>query len=443
MSFAKPLAVGIGALALAACGAAKDGGNAAPPAATGAAQQTAAAELGVKLPAGFTATIFADGLDRPRHIAVRDNGDVFVALRSGRQQVAPQPSEGGVMALRDVNGDGRADQHQRFGRGDVDTGVAIHDGYVYFSSSLAIYALALGDSLAPAGEPELVVGGFLDSGGGHTAKPITFDGEGHLYTQAGVPSNSCQQVDRTPGSPGQDPCPLLERYGGVWRFIASARNQDQVSDGIRYSTGHRNVVALEWNPIVNRLYLVQHGRDQLDTLFPEYFTAAQRSELPAEEFHQLAQGDNLGWPYTYYDQIQGKRMVSPEYGGDGKKEAEPGKYKDPLIGFPGHWAPDDLIFYTGTQFPEKYRGGAFIAFHGSWNRDVQDGYNVVFVPLGADGTPSGPYEIFADDFESPAPVASPAEAAHRPSGLALGPDGSLYIADDVGGRLWKVRYDGG
>src|SRR6185295_15490853 len=108
-------------------------------------------------------------------------------------------------ALRDTDGDGRADQRERFGRSDVDTGVAIHDGYLYFSSALAIYALRLGDSLAPGAEPELVVGGFLDSGGGHTAKPITFDGEGHLYTQAGVPSNSCQQADRTPGSAGQNP----------------------------------------------------------------------------------------------------------------------------------------------------------------------------------------------------------------------------------------------
>jgi glucose/arabinose dehydrogenase len=312
---------------------------------------------------------------------------------------------------------------------------------LYFSSAVAVYAVALGDSLKPTAEPELVVSGFADSGGGHTAKPMTFDGEGHMYVQAGVPSNACQQQDRTPGAPGLNPCPQLERYGGVWRFIASARNQDQVEHGIRYSTGHRNVVALEWNPIANQLYLVMHGRDQLDVLWPQSYTAAQRSELPAEEFHAVAQGDDLGWPYTYYDQIRGERMVSPEYGGDGKTPAPPGKYKDPLIGFPGHWAPNDLIFYTGTQFPAKYRGGAFIAFHGSWNRETQDGYSVVFVPM-ADGKPSGQWETFADDFEGPAAVASPADAAHRPSGLAQGPDGSLYVTDDVGGRIWKIRYAG-
>ena len=241
------------------------------------------------------------------------------------------------------------------------------------------------------------------------------------------------------GLAGPDPCSLLERFGGIWRYIASGRDQDQIADGILYSTGHRNVVALEWNDAANSLYMVMHGRDQLDTLWPAHYTAAQRSELPAEEFHQVSQNDNFGWPYTYYDQIRSQRMVSPEYGGDGNTSAEPGKYKDPLIGFPGHWAPDDLIFYTGTQFPAKYRNGAFIAFHGSWNREVQDGYSVVFVPM-ANGKPSGQYEIFADDFEAPKPITSPAEAAHRPTGLAQAPDGSLYISDDVGGRIWKVRY---
>jgi glucose/arabinose dehydrogenase len=431
MSSSKLLPI-VAAAALAACSDGQDG----------SANPGAAAEnTGITLPAGFTATIFADGLDRPRHIAVRDNGDVYVALRSGRQQIVPEDSEGGVVALRDTNGDGRSDQMERFGRGDVDTGLAIREGTLYFSSSVAVYAVALGDALLPTAEPELVVGGFADSGGGHTAKPIALDGEGHMYVQAGVPSNACQQQDRTPGSPGQNPCPQLERYGGVWRFIASARDQDQVEDGIQYSTGHRNVVALEWNPLANQLYLVMHGRDQLDMLWPQSYTAAQRSELPAEEFHAVAQGDNLGWPYTYYDQIRGERMISPEYGGDGKTPAEPGKYKDPLIGFPGHWAPNDLIFYTATQFPAKYRGGAFIAFHGSWNRETQDGYSVVFVPM-ADGKPSGQWEIFADDFEGPEPIGSPADAAHRPSGLAQGPDGSLYITDDVGGRIWKVRYAG-
>lgn len=404
--------------------------------------QSPAGGVGIALPAGFTATIFADGLPTPRHIAVNGNGDVYVTLRGGQQ------TEGGIAALRDTNGDGVRDITRTFGRPDADTGIAIENGVLYYSSTTAIYAIALGDDLVPTGQTETVVMDMPPSSGGHQSKPITFDNEGHLYTQAGVPSNACQTTQRTPGSPGQTPCPLLDEHGGVMRFLADSRNQIYAEDGIRYSTGHRNVVALEWNPVANKLYLAMHGRDQLDQLWPDRFTEADRIELPAEEFHQVSQGDDLGWPYSYYDQIRGQRMVSPEYGGDGETPIEPGRYKDPLVGFPGHWAPNDLVFYTaaagGSQFPARYRNGAFIAFHGSWNRQPaeQGGYAVVFVPLDADGNVTGDWEVFADDFEGPEPIKSPANAAHRPSGLAVGPDGALYVGDDVGGRIWKISYTG-
>ena len=113
----------------------------------------------------------------------------------------------------------------------------------------------------------------------------------------------------------------------------------------------------------------------------------------------------------------------------------------PIAVFPGHWAPNDLAIYEGRQFPSAYGGGAFIAFHGSWNRApfAQGGYNVVFVPL-ADGKPSAPYVVFADGFAGA--VEEPGQALHRPSGLAVGPDGSLYISDDQRGRLWRVTYQG-
>jgi glucose/arabinose dehydrogenase len=115
----------------------------------------------------------------------------------------------------------------------------------------------------------------------------------------------------------------------------------------------------------------------------------------------------------------------------------------PLIGFPGHWAPNGLLFYTGKMFPEKYRHGAFIAFHGSWDRSPlkQAGYNLVFVPM-KDGKPSGPYEIFADGFAGKDQVITPRDAEHRPCGLAQGTDGSLYVSDDVKGTIYKIIYTG-
>lgn len=440
MRMMKLVAVGVMTGTLAACSGGPDASNETMPA-TAAGSAAALHDNSIRLPAGFTATIFADNVGAARHIAVRDNGDVYVTLRNARQLVNPDESTDSLLALRDTNGDGAADVVEHFGRGDAHTGMAIHGNHLYYSSATAVYAIELDDNLVPAGNSELVVGGFGNSGGGHSGKPITFDDEGHMYVQAGVPSNACQEMPRTAGSPGMNPCPQLEQFGGVWRFSADSRNQDQLADGIHYSTGHRNAVALEWNSLSNELFLVMHGRDQLDTLFPERFSAAERAELPAEEFHALHQGSNLGWPYTYYDPMRGERMVSPEYGGDGETAAEAGRYQDPLIGFPAHWAPNDLLFYTGTQFPERYRGGAFIAFHGSWNREpeVQGGYAVVFVPM-RDGRPSGDWEIFADDFEGPSPITSPASAAHRPTGLAQGPDGALYITDDQGGRIWKLTY---
>lgn len=396
---------------------------------------------GFTLPQGFTATLFAEGFDVPRHIAVNDNGDVYVALRSGQARFSQTDEPGGIAALRDADGDGVADIVRRFGPTDIDTGLAIKDGYLYVASMTTIYAYPLTGELVPSGAPEVVVAGLPLSGSGHRTKPITLDNAGNLYTQVGSPSNSCQMEPGTPGSRGMEPCTLLEEHGGVFRFTASARNQTHAEDHVRYSTGQRNVVALEWNDSAGALYLLMHDRDNLSQLWPEYFTLEDDIELPAEEFHRLERNDDLGWPYTYYDQIRGERMISPEYGGDGNTVAEPGRYKQPLIGFPGHWAPDDLVFYESDRFPERYRNGAFIAFHGQVNprRPDPGGYNVVFVPMNADGDITGDWEIFADDFEVPDPGS---DVIGRPNGLAVDAEGSLYIVDDAGGRIWKVSYSG-
>jgi len=396
---------------------------------------------GMTLPAGFSATLFAEGLATPRHIAVKDNGDVYVALRSGQAKFAATDEPGGIAALRDTDSDGIADETRIFGPPQTDTGLAIHDEHLYFSSMTTIYSYPLTSALVPAGEPDVVVGELPRSGSGHRTKPITFDTEGHLYTQVGSPSNSCQIEPGAPGSPGMQPCSLLDEHGGVFRFVAVSRNQIHAEDGIRFSTGQRNVVALEWNASAGALYLLMHDRDGLNQLWPEHFSVDDDIELPAEEFHRLEQNDDLGWPYTYYDQIAGARMISPEYGGDGVTRAESGRYKDPLIGFPGHWAPDDLVFYDADGFPERYRHGAFIAFHGQVNprRAEVGGHNVVFVPMDAAGNIAGEWEIFADDFEVPEPESG---RIGRPNGLAVGPDGALYIVDDAGGRIWKITYSG-
>lgn len=386
---------------------------------------------GITLPPGFHAVVVADNLGPLRHLTVAPNGDIYAKSR-----------ESGLIALRDSDGDGHADIVKRFGSGSG-TGAVLHDGWLYYSTNSRVYRYRLTPGeLVPSGEPELIVKDLPDEGQ-HNAKSFTFGTDGALYVEVGSPSNAFGTPDRAPGAKGGDPTEFLKTHGGIWRFDPDKAGQTQ-SDGLHYTTGQRHIVALTWNPIVNALFGVQHGRDQLHTVAPQYFDDEASAELPAEEMHVLRQGSNLGWPFTYYDPMRKQRMVAPEYGGDGKKAAEAGKYPEPLVAFPAHWAPLDIVFYTAKQYPEKYHGGAFVTFQGSWNRapKPQKGYNVAFVPCDEHGMPRGTYEIFADGFAGMKEVPSPGDARFRPCGIALGPDGSLYVSDAQKGRLWRIFYTG-
>ena len=426
-------------LLMAACAPAVE-----PPPATAAGPEFACDpdNGGIDLPEGLCAAVFADGLGIVRHVAVNADGDVYVATRPLQRRdeegevIQDQP--GGVRALRDTDGDGRADVTETVNE-VAGTGIAVHDGYLYYSSTTEVYRVALTPGeLVPSAEPELIVGGF-PSQGQHASKPITFDDSGSIYVTVGGPSNACQTEMRTPGSPGLDPCPQLELAGGIWRFDADAVGQSQ-ADGQRYATGIRNAVAIDWSHQYGALYAVQHGRDSLSELFPELYTAEQRRDIPAEELFRVEEADDFGWPYCYYDPFLQARVLGPEYGGDGETVGRCAGTGETLVGFPAHWAPNDLLFYDGSGLPERYAGGLFIAFHGSWNRNgfPQAGYNVVFVPF-RDGRPDGDYEVFADGFAGVDEVLTPGDAQHRPMGLAQGPDGSLFITDSRQGRIWRVR----
>jgi glucose/arabinose dehydrogenase len=242
---------------------------------------------------------------------------------------------------------------------------------------------------------------------------------------------------------GMDPCPVLEEFGGIWKFDANETGQDQMADGVHFATGIRNMVAIDWNENVDELYGVQHGRDQLHEFFPDKFSKEESATLPAEEMFLIQKDDDFGWPYCYYDGQKDKKVLAPEYGGDGDSIGRCAEKKDPIAHFPAHFAPNNLQFYNGDAFPERYKNGAFIAFHGSWNRPghKQWGYNVTFVPF--DGKkPSGEWKRFATEFEGPERVESPGQAEHRPCGLAEGPKGNLYVVDSQKGRLWRISYEG-
>jgi len=387
----------------------------------------------LKLPAGFSSLIVADGLGQARHLIVTKEGDIYVKLgklKDGK----------GIYRLRDTNGDGKADQITGFGN-YIGTGMAIKNGYLYASSNTEIYRYKLNDKdeVVDPANPEKIVTGLLDHHE-HESKSIILDNDGNIYTNVGAYSNDCQVEDRAKGSPGMNPCPILDSAGGIWQFKADKQGQTY-GDAVHYATGLRNVVGLDWNYATNSLFVMQHGRDQLHDNFPELYTQEQGNELPAETMYELHKGSNCGWPYIYYDQFQNKKILSPEYGGDGKKTGGEDA-QDPIIAFPGHLAPNGLLFYTGNQFPARYKNGAFIAFHGSWNRQPQEkGYFVVFVPF-ENGKPTGKWEVFADNFAGTTDLSSPNKAAHRPCGLAQGPDGSLYVSDDVKGTIFKISYTG-
>ena len=191
------------------------------------------------------------------------------------------------------------------------------------------------------------------------------------------------------------------------------------------------------------LYVVGNGIDNFHTMYPDLFSAWQAAVLPSEKLLKVTEGSNYGWPYAYYDQIQKKNVLQPGYGGDGKIIGRAGEFDKPVIGFPGHWAPMEVLFYQGNQFPERYNNGAFIAFHGSTDRSPypQAGFIVCFVPF-EDGKSTGKWEVFADGFTGIDTVVNTSDAMYRPMGLASGPDGSLYLSESNKGKIWRVMYKG-
>ena len=390
---------------------------------------------GLNLPDGFHALVVADNLGRGRHIDINENGDIYMALRrlnNGK----------GIVAIRDTTGDSRADEIEYFGN-FAGTGMEINNNYLYFGGDTMIlrYQLNPGE-LVPDEVPEIVVSGFPEQNQ-HRDKSFAIDNHGYIYVNVGAPSNACMEQARTVGSPGIYPCPQLERHAGIWRFPLNELNQKQVEDGYHYATGIRNSIALTWNNLTDNLYVVMHGRDQLYQFFPGIYTEELGAELPAEEFLLVRDGSDFGWPYCYYDHLKGKLVQAPEYGGDGEKTDMTEDKDDPIMGFPGHMAPNDLLFYTGDQFPDKYKNGAFICFHGSWNRAPlnQEGFFIAFVPFEGE-LPSGDWEKFAGGFAGAEPVKSPSDAEHRPMGVTMGSDGSLYVSDSQKGKIWRIFYSG-
>jgi len=404
-------------------------------------------DTALKLPPGFCATVFADGVGHARHLVVSPGGLVYVNTWSGRYYGNDVPHAGGfLVALQDKNGTGKADVIQRFGEtvqsgGAGGTGIGLYQGWIYteINDRIVRYALPAG-SIVPQGAPETIVSG-LPLGGDHPMHPFIIDAKGSLYIDVATATNACQQQNRQLESPGVNPCTERETRGGIWRYDANKTNQS-FSPAARYATGIRNAEGFAFDSS-GRLFVTQQGRDQLHANWPKLYQPSQEASLPAEELLLLKSGGDYGWPECYYDGVQRKLVLAPEYGGDGGKQVGVCASKiAPVASLPAHWAPNAMVRYDKDEFPARYRNGVFIAFHGSWDRApyTQQGYNVVFQPLQGERA-SGTCEVFADGFAGP--HEDPAGAAHRPSGLAVGPDGALYVSDDIRGRIYRIVYVGG
>jgi glucose/arabinose dehydrogenase/mono/diheme cytochrome c family protein len=403
-------------------------------------------DSGLTLPTGFCATVFADGIGHARHLVVSPSGVVYVNTWSGDYYNFDKTHEGGfLVALQDKAGTGKADVIERFGEtvqtgGAGGTGIGLYKGSIYaeINDRIVRYSLPAG-SIVPK-DPAVTIVSKLPLGGDHPMHPFIIAADGSMYIDVATATNSCQAKNRQPKVPGDNPCTELETRGGIWRYDANKTNQ-LFSPADRYATGIRNGEGFAIDS-AGRLFVTQHGRDQLHTNWPDLYKPSEEATLPAEELVLLKKGGDYGWPECYYDGVQKKLVLAPEYGGDGGKTVGVCATKSaPAAAFPAHWAPNDAAHYDKKQFPARYRNGVFIAFHGSWNRApyAQGGYNVVFQPLDGDHA-SGNCEIFADGFAGA--VKTPEGATYRPSGLAVGPDGSLYVSDDIRGRIYRIVYHG-
>ncbi|MCC6990527.1 MAG: sorbosone dehydrogenase, partial [Acidobacteria bacterium] len=389
---------------------------------------------GLTLAPGFCAKVVATDLGAARNLVIAPNGDAYVTIQRGVREPGQPPQPGFLMALRDTNGDGTFDQREKFGTNGA-TGIVLRNGYLYFATTTSVERFKLtSGQLVPSGPAEVMVGGFPEQRG-HQDKDVAFDDKGNMFVTIGLPSNACAQPDRQPGAKGVDPCPQLENGGGVWKFSDTPGQTYSAKN--RYATGLRQGLALTWH--AGRLYLAMNSRDSLDTLYPDLFTPDENQNRPLEPLVEIKEGSTFGWPYCFLDGKTNKMILAPEYGGNGTEIGRCAQFDAPIAGYPAHSAPVDLQFFSHPNLPAKYRDGAFIVMHGSWNRAPapMQGYNILYQPF-AGGKPSGKYEVFADGFAGKTPLMSPTDAVSRANGIAIGPDGSLYITESVKGKTWRV-----
>lgn len=348
-----------------------------------------------KAPEGFVVTKFADGLKNPRWTYIAPNNDIFV-VESNTFKSANQ-----ITIFRDKDNDGVFETREIFKDGlNMPFGMLILGNYFYIANTDGLYRFpySAGDlKLRGSGTKilELPAGGYNN----HWTRNLLANADGSkIYVSVGSASNNAEH--------GME---VEKRRANILEI-----NPDGTEEQI-YASGLRNPVGMDWNPVNNELWTAVNERDDLgDELVPDYITSVKR-------------GGFYGWPYSYYGQIEDPRMK-----GQGKELIAKAIIPDVSVG--AHTASLGFAFYNKDVFPAKYKNGAFVGQHGSWNRSKLSGYKVLFVPF-KNGKPSGKPEDFLTGFIA---NEEKAEVYGRPVAVTVMNDGSLLVNDDSGNTIWRV-----
>jgi glucose/arabinose dehydrogenase len=344
-----------------------------------------APELPVALPPGFAIGVFAQGLNGPRMLAIGPDGQLYVADRDANR----------IVRLPDLNADGIADGIQVVADSLVrPSSLAFYnDGSLYVGETTRILRLSAPDAAGVFQQRQVIIDGLPSEG--HNTRSVLFSPDWQtLFVSIGSSCNDCIESD--------------PHRAAIMRY-----NPDG-SGGEVYARGLRNAVGITIRPGTNDLWATNNGRDYLG------------DDLPPETVNLVGQGDDFGWPRCHAGDI-----IDPELGNPNACQG----VAQPVVKMQAHSAPLGLTFYTGSQFPVEYRGGLFVAFHGSWNRSLPTGYKVVFIPF-QDGRP-GSLQDFATGW-----LANGTDWG-RPVGVITAPDGSLFVSDDSGGKIYRIIYIGG
>jgi len=345
----------------------------------------------VHVPDGFSVSVFAEGLNGPRLIAFGPDGVLYVADRGA----------GRIVALPDMNGDGLADQVQVFAEGvQAPHSLVFREGSWYIGVPTGVVRLTDIDGDGKADESVTLIDDYPT--GGHSTRTVIFLPDGRMAVSVGSSCNVCEEGD--------------PRRAGIVVYddpVRSSERQFAESEQI-FATGLRNAVGLALHPETGELWATNNGRDLMG------------DDLPPETVYLVREGGDYGWPHCQSGDIE-----DPDFGFPGSCDG----VEQPVSKWQAHTAPLGLAFYTGTNFPQAYHGDLFIALHGSWNHSTGVGYSVIRLPL--DGsTPTGPVEDFAWGWFAGG------EVSGRPVGLAVGPDGALYVSDDKGGIIYRIWWAG-